>query len=131
MRKKENNTASTSFGVTEGIDFTASSDTPDTQGFQEVKQDALGRTRPILTDTEIDPNRSYTPNYKPRPKKGPNGGVMGRGAIPDSERKIQFSISCTVSQKEAFIEAARKSKRSLPNFICFAAEEYMEEHGLK
>ena len=47
-----------------------------------------------------------------------------------SERKIQFSMTCTQLQKERFAEAAQKVSRTLPNFICIAVEEYIENHNL-
>ena len=99
MRKKDN-TTTTSFDVTAGIDFTDAS------------------------ETEI-------PDIQPVEKKSVFvSGYVGRREVPAAERKIQFSVSCTESQKAAFSEAARKSGRTLAGFACFAIEEYMRTHDL-
>ena len=121
MRKKDNATT-TSFDVTAGIDFTDTSEAeiPDIQ--PEKKS--------VFVSVPVDPSRTYTPGYNPTPKVGPNGGYVGRGEVPAAERKIQFSVSCTESQKAAFSEAARKSGRTLAGFACFAIEEYMRTHDL-
>lgn len=79
---------------------------------------------------EIDPNRCYSPYYTPKPKLGSKGGTLGRGSVAADERKLQFSVTCTPAQKERFSEAAKKDKRKLPDFICMAVEEYIENHGL-
>lgn len=123
MRKKDNNT-SASFGVTAGIDFTDTSEVeiPDIQPTAEKKS--------VFVSVPVDPNRVYTPGYNPTPKVGPNGGYVGRREVSAAERKIQFSVSCTESQKAAFSEAARKSGRTLAGFACFAIEEYMRTHNL-
>ena len=84
----------------------------------------------VFVSAPVDPNRVYTPGYNPTPKIGPNGGYVGRREVPAAERKIQFSVSCTESQKAAFSEAARKSGRTLAGFACFAIEEYMRRHDL-
>lgn len=79
---------------------------------------------------EIDPNRNYSPYYTPKPKLGTKGGTLGRGAVSEEERKVQFSLTCTPAQKERFKEAAQKDHRKLPDFICLAVEEYIENHNL-
>ena len=79
---------------------------------------------------EVDPNRNYSPYYTPKPKLGTKGGTLGRGAVPKEERKVQFSLTCTPAQKERFKEAAQKDHRKLPDFICLAVEEYIENHNL-
>ena len=117
MRKKDNATT-TSFDVTAGIDF---ADTGETE---------IPSIQPVEKKSVFDPNRVYTPGYNPTPKIGPNGGYVGRREVPAAERKIQFSVSCTESQKAAFSEAARKSGRTLAGFACFAIEEYMRTHDL-
>jgi hypothetical protein len=122
MRKKDN-TTTTSFDVTAGIDF---ADTGETEipSIQPVEK------KSVFVSAPVDPNRVYTPGYNPTPKIGPNGGYVGRREVPAAERKIQFSVSCTESQKAAFSEAARKSGRTLAGFACFAIEEYMRTHDL-
>lgn len=83
----------------------------------------------VTKPAEIDPNRKYSKYYTPKPKTGSKGGTLGRGAV--DERKIQFSVTCTQAQKELFKEAAKKDHRRLPEFICLAIEEYIENHNLK
>lgn len=132
MRKKEEKTTS-GFGVADGLDFGA--DIEETVSIEEptVKTEPKKptRTKPTKTETaEIDPNRSYSKYYTPKPKKGSKGGTLGRGAVDEKERKVQFSLTCTPAQKERFIEASQKEHRKLPDFICLAVEEYIENHGL-
>lgn len=122
MRKKDN-TTSASFGVTAGIDFTDTGET-------EISSIQLAEKKSVFVSVPVDPNRTYTPGYNPTPKVGPNGGYVGRREVSAAERKIQFSVSCTESQKAAFSEAARKSGRTLAGFACFAIEEYMRTHNL-
>lgn len=110
-------------GVADGFDFTGDT--------EDVEEEAANKTSAGKTEkVEIDPNRSYSPYYRPKPKKGSKGGTLGRGAVDESQRKIQFSLTCTSSQKERFAQAAKKEKRKLPDFICMAVEEYIENHGL-
>ena len=122
MRKKDN-TSTTSFDVTAGIDFTDTSEA-EIPSIQPVEK------KSVFVSAPVDPNRVYTPGYNPTPKIGPNGEYVGRREVPAAERKIQFSVSCTESQKAAFSEAARKSGRTLAGFACFAIEEYMRTHEL-
>lgn len=127
MRKKDK----ISFGVTEGLDF--GSDVEDTvkETISETVIDSTKKVSVRKTEiVEIDPNRSYSPYYIPKPKKGSKGGILGRGAVEESNRKVQFSLTCTFAQKERFIEAAKKDRRKLPDFICVAIEEYIKNHGL-
>ena len=127
MRKKNK----ISFGVTEGLDF--GSDIEDTVK-ETISETVVDSTKKVsvrkMEIVEIDPNRSYSPYYTPKPKKGSKGGILGRGAVEESNRKVQFSLTCTPAQKERFIEAAKKDRRKLPDFICVAIEEYIENHGL-
>ncbi len=110
-------------GVADGLDFTGDT--------EDVEEEAVNKTSAGKTEkVEIDPNRSYSPYYKPKPKKGSKGGTLGRGAVEESNRKIQFSLTCTLTQKERFAEAAKKDRRKLPDFICMAVEEYIENHNL-
>lgn len=132
MRKKEEKTTS-GFGVADGLDFGA--DIEETVSIEEPTAKAEPKkptkTKPTKTETaEIDPNRSYSKYYTPKPKKGSKGGTLGRGSVDEKERKVQFSLTCTPAQKERFIEASQKEHRKLPDFICLAVEEYIENHGL-
>lgn len=132
MRKKEDKTAG-GFGVADGLDFgadieeTVTIEEPTTKAEPKPQQ----KTKPAKTETaEIDPNRCYSKYYSPKPKKGSKGGTLGRGSVDEKERKVQFSLTCTPAQKERFIEASQKDHRKLPDFICVAVEEYIENHGL-
>lgn len=136
MRRKDNKV---SFGVTDGLDF--SSDSADYDDpIDNVHRNGLTNSVDLdtstvsdipVSNTEIDPNRNYSIYYNPRPKLGSKGKPLGRGAVKESERKIQFSVTCTPAQKEAYKEAAKKDRRKLPDFICMAIEEYIENHNLK
>lgn len=120
MRKKE------SFGVTEGLEFNPENivDTGETILIPQKK------SKRIIRDAEIDPNRNYSPYYTPKPKQGSKGGILGRGSVKQSERKVQISLTCTPKQKELFLEAAKKDARNFPSFICKAVEEHIENHNL-
>lgn len=107
-------------GVADGLDFIV--DVEDIEEATDENDDSSRETEKV----KIDPNRSYSPYYTPKPKKGSKGGILGRGAVDESQRKIQFSLTCTSSQKERFAEAAKKDRRKLPDFICMAVEEYIE-----
>jgi|GEM_PF-1988855 hypothetical protein len=122
------------FGVTDGLDFGMEVE----EIAEEVVEQPVEATKPqkkapakkAPTKAEVDPNRAYSPYYTPKPKLGSKGGTLGRGAVDKSERKVQFSLTCTPAQKEMFSEAAKKEKRKLPDFICLAVEEYIENHNL-
>lgn len=118
-----------SFGVTDGLDFGIEAE----ETTEEVVEQPTATPKPkkaATTKAEVDPNRNYSPYYTPKPKLGSKGGTLGRGAVDKSERKVQFSLTCTPAQKEMFSEAAKKEKRKLPDFICLAVEEYIENHNL-
>lgn len=115
MRNKD-----TTFNITAGLDF------DNIEGADEQNK----APSEDASKAKIDPNRCYSPYYTPRPKLGAKGGTLGRGAVAQSERKEQFSLTCTPAQKEKFKEAAKKEKRKLPEFICIAVEEYIEKHKL-
>ena len=101
---------------------------------QDEKNNAVAKAPPNPRGkgepTEVDPNRSYSKYYTPKPKKGAKGGLLGRGSIEDKDRKVQFSVTCTQSQKERFLKAAQNDHRKLPDFICVAVEEYIKKHKL-
>ena len=78
----------------------------------------------------IDPTRNYSQYYKPKPRYGSKGGRLGRGAVEKKERKVQFSLTCTSTQKELFYTAAKNDGRSVSNFVCKAVEEYIKNHEL-
>lgn len=123
MRKKD---SKPSFGAADGFDFT-----PDLDELAEEHPIVEPKKQRITIDADVDPNRNYSPYYTPKPKIGSHGGYLGRGAVDASERKTQFSLTCTPAQKQLFMNAAKKAKRKLPDFICTALEEYIEQNGLK
>lgn len=138
MRKKEDKTAG-GFGVADGLDFGANFEESieENELFEALRQKEepqpkpQPKIKPAKTEiAEIDPNRCYSKYYSPKPKKGSKGGTLGRGSVDEKERKVQFSLTCTPAQKERFIEASQKDHRKLPDFICVAVEEYIENHGL-
>lgn len=108
-------------GVADGLDYSG----------DNAEESNTSEQEPTEKRTDIDPNRNYSPYYTPKPKKGSRGGTLGRGAVDASDRKVQFSLTCTPYQKELFSEAAKKDHRKLPDFICVAVEEYIKNHGLK
>ena len=123
----------TSFGVMDGLDFgTETEDVAEKVVEQPAEAPKPTKKAPAkkTVKAEVDPNRNYSPYYTPKPKLGTKGGTLGRGAVPESERKVQFSLTCTPAQKEMFMEAAKKDRRKLPEFICLAVEEYIENHNL-
>lgn len=133
MRAKTEKTAAEkeSLGVADGLDFSVDIE----ESTENIPSPAvLNHSQPekksSAVETDINTNRNYSPYYTPKPKKGARGGTLGRGAVDPTERKVQFSMTCTPAQKERFLEAAQKEKRKLPDFICLAVEEYMENHNL-
>lgn len=60
MRKKDN-TTTTSFDVTAGIDFTDTSEA-EIPSIQPVEK------KSVFVSAPVDPNRTYTPGYNPTPK---------------------------------------------------------------
>ncbi len=136
MRKKDPTNVEekpVTFEVSEGLDFSLDADVLTEESMTQAVpvpniQKKISSEKTVKA--EVDPNRTYSQYYKPRPQLGSRGGVLGRGAVPKSERKIQFSMTCTQPQKERFADAAQKVGRTLPNFICTAVEEYIENHKL-
>ena len=122
----------TSFGVTDGLDFGMEEEIRAEVVEQPIEIPKPQKKAPAKKPTvaEVDPKRNYSPYYTPKPKLGSKGGVLGRGAVSETERKVQFSLTCTPTQKERFMEAAQKDHRKLPDFICLAVEEYIENHNL-
>jgi hypothetical protein len=135
MRKKE---SKNSYGVADDISFDNESENIDIQP-DNLQTNSTEPATPTennvnkrnTTPTKVDPNRYYSKYYTPKPSLGEKGGVMGRKSVPKSERRIQFSVTCTPAQKEQFKEAAKKDKRRFTDFICLALEEYIENHNLK
>ena len=88
MRKKDK----ISFGVTEGLDF--GSDVEDTvKGI--ISETVIDSTKKVsvrkMEIVEIDANRSYSPYYTPKPKKGSKGGTLGRGAVEESNSCLLYT----------------------------------------
>lgn len=114
------------FGVADGFDFKA-----DSEEKEELHTTELTSNKTTISENMlIDPNRSYSKYYDPKPKTGSRGGVLGRGPVDAKDRKVQFSVTCTQEQKRIFADAAKKDKRKLPDFICLAIEEYIKNHNL-
>lgn len=128
MRKKEDKPST--LGVADGLDFSNPNIEPFVANAATSQYKAEVEAPKSIVAAEVDPNRVYSPYYTPKPKLGTRGGTLGRGSVDESERKVQFSLTCTPAQKEAFIAAAKKDKRKLPEFICLAIEEYIENHNL-
>lgn len=135
MRKKE---SKNSYGVADDISFDNESENIDTQpdNLQTSSTEPATPTENNVnkrntTPTKVDPNRYYSKYYTPKPRLGEKGGVMGRGAVSESERRIQFSVTCTPEEKELYKNAAKKDDRSFPDFIRKALKEYIENHNLK
>lgn len=126
MRDKTNNSTKgkKSGGIADGFDFSLDIEEKEWSSSKQPKK------KDSAKKSEVDPNRNYSPYYTPKPKKGTRGGTLGRGAVDEENRKVQFSLTCTKEQKDRFNEAAKKDKRKLPDFICLAVEEYIENHGL-
>lgn len=130
MRKKDDKPIG-GFGVADGLDF--GNDIEETVVTEKLNTAPKRQPKPeptIIETAEIDPNRCYSKYYTPKPKKGSKGGILGRGSVDEKERKVQFSLTCTPAQKERFIEASQKEHRKLPEFICLAVEEYIQNHEL-
>ena len=134
MRKKE---SKNSYGVADDISFDNEPENEDikSDSIHINSTESANSAEPTqkkrkTTPTAVDPNRYYSKYYTPKPSLGEKGGVMGRKAVPESERRIQFSVTCTPAQKEKFKEAAKKDKRRFTDFICVALEEYIENHNL-
>lgn len=130
-RKKESK--KNTFGVADGFEFN-----PDISKLEEKLEEKTEekeikvstKKTTIAAEGKIDPTRNYSKYYKPHPKVGSKGGTLGRGKIPSSERKIQFSVSCTAEQKARYMEAAKNDNRKLPDLVNRAIEEYIENHNL-
>lgn len=118
-------------GVVDGLDFGTESEEISLASAELIpsvsKETKAPENEPVA---EIDPTRSYSKYYTPKPKLGSKGGYLGRGAVDEADKKVQFSLTCTPAQKAKFMEAAKKDKRKLPDFICIAVEEYIEKHNL-
>ncbi len=117
-------------GVADGFDFEP--EQVEESVIEEVKKPTKAPNNPPeeKSITSLD-GRSYSKYYTPQPKRGKKGGVIGHPPVSDEERKIQFSVSCTQSQKEQYQAAAKKDGRKLPDFVNKAVQEYIENHGLE
>ena len=117
-------------GVADGFDFEP--EQVEEPVMEEVKKPTKAPSKPPeeKSITSLD-GRSYSKYYTPQPKRGKKGGVIGHPPVNDEDRKIQFSVSCTQSQKEQYQEAAKKDGRKLPDFVNRAIQEYIKNHGLE
>lgn len=128
MRKKEPKP----LGVAEGFSFD-NSDPAEPQVVEE-KTEATTILKPSNAPSSVSApevlERTYSKYYTPKPKKGTKGGVIGRGPVEESERKVQFSVTCTPEQKATYQKAATADGRKLPDFVNKAIQEYIENHNL-
>lgn len=128
MRKKEPKP----LGVAEGFSFD-NSDSVESQVIEETTE-ATTVIKPSIAPSSIPapdvPERTYSKYYTPKPKTGTKGGVIGRGPVEESERKVQFSVTCTPDQKATYQKAAAADGRKLPDFVNKAIQEYIENHNL-
>ena len=117
-------------GVADGFDFEA--ELVEEPVIEEVKKPAKAQIKPPKeAPIAVSDGRTYSKYYTPQPKLGKKGGVIGHPPVNDEDRKIQFSVSCTQSQKEQYQAAAKKDGRKLPDFVNRALQEYIEKHGLE
>jgi len=116
-------------GVADGFDFeTEMDENPAEEVSKSVKSQNKPPKEPPIVKSD---GRTYSKYYTPQPKRGKKGGVIGHPPVNDEDRKIQFSVSCTQSQKEQYQAAARKDGRKLPDLVNRALLEYIENHGLE
>lgn len=113
-------------GVADGLDFS-----------MDIEDDISTEPRPPKKEpgSSSDPGsttgRTYSKYYKPNPKVGKKGGVIGHPPVDNDKRKIQFSVSCTPAEKEEYKAAALADGRKFPDFINNAIKEYIRNHQLK
>lgn len=125
MRKKEPKP----LGVADGFSFDNSSSN-EGQIIESTTVEPIVQQPSGTASTTAIPQRKYSKYYTPNPKIGAKGGVLGRGPVEESERKVQFSVTCTPAQKEIYQKAALADGRKLPDFINKAIQEYIENHKL-
>ena len=115
--------------LVEGFSFGDDSDT-NIESTPNVEEKPSTSIQNDLASLAIDPDRAYSKYYSPHPKKGKLGGVLGRPSVEKSSKKIQFSVTCTPSQKETYMEYAKNTGRTLPSLIILALDEYIESHKI-
>jgi hypothetical protein len=117
--------SSPQIGVADGLDFSMEVVEDDiSTGFRPFQKES-GSSSPDSTNC-----RTYSKYYKPNPKVGKKGGVIGHPPVDDEQRKIQFSVSCTLAEKEKYKAAALADGRKFPDFINNAIKEYIKNHRL-
>ena len=110
--KNTNNSAGLS-GVADGFNFDIDiKDTPEEYSSEPA--------RPVLY-SEI---KQEDPFFVPPKRK------RGRPRVKEDKKIYQFSIGCTLQQKERYIEAAEREGKSLSYFINWAVQEYIRNHNL-
>ena len=134
-KKSKSITAALS-GVAEGLPF--DHDLIENQVIEEEAEkekscEELGNAAPEKASRLPEPNADskYTKYYHPHPKKGSHGGNLGRRTVQASERKIQFSVTCTPDDKERYRKAAQRDHRKLPDLVTTAIDEYIRNHNLE
>ena len=128
MRKKEPKP----LGVADGFSFD-SDDFMESNFTEELSAENTLQKISNVRSSDSTPQvteRIYSKYYTPKPKTGAKGGVIGRGPVKESERKVQFSVTCTPSQKETYQKAAVADGRKLPDFVNRAIQEYIDNHNL-
>lgn len=130
MRNK-NKVVDESGGVADGFNFDEKSIEKELAGSETSFQNSPSADSVSSSSSQILHNSTYKKYYKPHPKKGKRGGDLGRPLVDVSIRKVQFSITCTPSDKNRFQEAAKKDHRKLPDFVKNALDEYIERHHLE
>lgn len=125
-RKKEDSGKKVS--VSEGLEFDT---TENNEIIETINSKHSGiDNNPTLTVPTNETSRLYSKYYKPHPKLGNKGGVLGKPPVKEQERKRSVSIQLSDSQKERFNQAAAKDSRKWPDFVIRAIEEYIENHNL-
>lgn len=135
MRIKNSAKEEKTFDVAGGLNFDTSFDDDSTtneavEPAEDIKAQKVSTLKKAPAKVDENTSGEYGRYYTPKPKLGSKGGKLGRRVLQESERKIQFSVTCTAEQKERFIEAAENDRRKLPEFVCLAIEEYIANHKL-
>lgn len=140
MRIKNSAKEEKTFDVAGGLNFDTSFDDDSTTNeavepavikpAEDTKAQKVSTLKKAPAKVDENTSGEYGRYYTPKPKLGSKGRKLGRKVVQKTERKIQFSVTCTAEQKERFIEAAQNDRRKLPEFVCLAIEEYIANHRL-
>lgn len=133
--KKDKPVVTESSGVAEGLHF--DHDEVESQVIEEeAERSREQHKQKESSEVPASPSGSeedskYNKYYRPHPQKGSKGGDLGRRIVPASERKIQFSVTCTPDEKERYVKAAQQDHRKLPDLVTTALDEYIKNHKLE